>query len=333
MNNPAIRKLFYYFIPHFENQFQPYFLRPKIIILIFVSIIALENLFFITGYYLIPSSNFLANLISQSIVNLTNVNRLNSSLSQLKINPLLSQAAQLKANDMAQKGYFSHNSPENITPWDWFKKVGYDYLYAGENLAINFTDSEEVVNAWLNSESHRQNILNPNFTEIGIGIAKGNYQNQPAIFIVQMFGTPKKIAPLSSSKLETTPSKQIPTENIASKSPAIPTPQFTPISQTQPTPSKIMALNPTLEASLTQVGYKTLVYPFLQKIISNPKATINKILMILAIIILLALILKIFIRIKIQYPLLIANGILVLIVIFSASWINNFLFNVWSNII
>lgn len=91
---------------------------------------------------------------------------------------------------MASKEYFSHNSPEGVTPWHWFKEAGYNFLYAGENLAINFTDSTDVEKAWLESPTHRANIMNVEFREIGMATVKGVYKNYPTIYIVQMFGTP-----------------------------------------------------------------------------------------------------------------------------------------------
>ncbi len=109
---------------------------------------------------------------------------------ELTISDLLTEAAQMKANDMVAKNYFAHNSPEGLTSWYWFDLVGYDYQYAGENLAVNFTESADVNQAWMNSPLHRANILNKKFTEIGIGTATGTYDGRPAIYVVQMFGTP-----------------------------------------------------------------------------------------------------------------------------------------------
>jgi uncharacterized protein YkwD len=134
----------------------------------------------------------LSAIYASVLVNLTNVNRVAANISELKINPVLEEAAQLKANDMAAKGYFAHNTPEGFTPWYWFDQAGYKYTYAGENLAVNFVDSEDVETAWMNSRGHFLNIMNPKFTEIGIATSTGVYKGQQAIFVVQMFGTPAK---------------------------------------------------------------------------------------------------------------------------------------------
>ncbi len=132
----------------------------------------------------------LSAIYASVLVNLTNQNRIAANISELKINPLLEKAAQMKADDMATRSYFAHNTPEGKTPWYWFELVGYKYLYAGENLAVNFENSEDVETAWMNSRGHFLNIMNPKFTEIGIATSTGFYKNRQAIFVVQMFGSP-----------------------------------------------------------------------------------------------------------------------------------------------
>ncbi len=90
---------------------------------------------------------------------------------------------------MAENEYFAHTSPEGVTPWYWFEKVGYDYNFAGENLAVNFTEAERVDQAWMDSPSHRRNIINERFEDIGIATAEGRYRGRRAYFVVQLFGT------------------------------------------------------------------------------------------------------------------------------------------------
>mgnify|MGYP001415305111 CR=1 FL=1 len=351
-NNKVLKNLRNCFIPNTENEFQPKILKPKAAFFIFLLVIIIENLFFLTSYLLIPYSDFLANLIGQTIADLTNSNRLNYNIPPLKINPLLSQAAQLKAEDMAQKGYFNHVSPDNITPWYWLDRVGYKYISAGENLAINFTDSEEVVKAWLDSETHRQNILNQNFTEIGIGIAKGTYQDKPAIFIVQMFGTPE----VSYVSQNSFPSSNPSSDNHPVLSPTTnqkpsPFPSTPSNSKTKPlqsaNPSFIPSVAPTTITNPSNlninensnvksemvINNKIANISLFQKIITNPLETTNTILKIFAILIIVSLIFKIFIQIKTQFPLLIVNGALLLIIIFSALWVNNYLFGIWAKTI
>ena len=90
---------------------------------------------------------------------------------------------------MIKNDYFAHTSPQGISPWYWYDKDNYDYKYAGENLAINFLKAEDQQKAWMDSPTHRKNIFNPNYQEIGVAVAAGEINNQTAIITVQEFGT------------------------------------------------------------------------------------------------------------------------------------------------
>lgn len=124
----------------------------------------------------------------------TNRARAAEALPPLARSERLDRAAQMKADHMAAQGYFAHWSPDGVSPWYWFGEAGYRYVHAGENLAVHFTDSSAVVDAWLGSPSHRANILNGNYREIGIGTAKGRYEGFDTVFVVQMFGAPAAAA-------------------------------------------------------------------------------------------------------------------------------------------
>lgn len=159
--------------------------------MIAISILALSALG-VAAFYsrtFLMSEN-LAAVIASVLVDLTNDDREDQGLHTLTVNPLLVAAAQAKANDMAENGYFAHNSPDGKTPWYWLKGAGYSFTNAGENLAVNFNDSEDVEEAWMESPSHRENIVNEKFTEIGIATAVGTYKGKKATFVVQMFGRP-----------------------------------------------------------------------------------------------------------------------------------------------
>jgi uncharacterized protein YkwD len=131
-----------------------------------------------------------AAVVTATLVSLTNESRADKNLYGLQESDALTRAAQAKADDMASKGYFSHSSPYGKLFWEWIREAGYGYSYAGENLAISFSDSEEIIDAWLDSPSHRANVLSTNFSEIGVATATGTYKGRPTTFVVQMFGTP-----------------------------------------------------------------------------------------------------------------------------------------------
>ena len=151
------------------------------------------GLFLVSGFHKIAlRSSEVAAVVSAILVDLANGDRVEGGLDELAINPILVAVAQAKANDMAMSGYFAHVSPEGIDPWHWFQEEGYEYEHAGENLAIDFSDSSDVERAWMNSPTHRDNILSGNFTEIGIATAQGMYQGRETTFVVQAFGAPSR---------------------------------------------------------------------------------------------------------------------------------------------
>ncbi|MDB5188100.1 MAG: hypothetical protein JWO50_620 [Candidatus Kaiserbacteria bacterium] len=135
-----------------------------------------------------------ASVLPATLTDLTNSERVQNSEPTLVLNDVLTRAAQAKADDMALHQYFAHNSPDGREPWWWFGQAGYAYSYAGENLAIDFSDSREVVDAWMNSPKHRENILKGQYTQIGIGIAQGMYEGHSTVYVVQFFGTPAPVA-------------------------------------------------------------------------------------------------------------------------------------------
>lgn len=125
----------------------------------------------------------------QKVIDLTNADRTEKGLSILAENDKLKKAAEDKAEDMIRKNYFSHNSPEGVTPWHWIEEEKYDYDYAGENLAMDFTTAEKMNEAWLASPTHRANVLNEKYKDIGIAIKEGMINGHSTINVVQMFGS------------------------------------------------------------------------------------------------------------------------------------------------
>jgi uncharacterized protein YkwD len=161
-----------------------------------------------------------AAVITSVLADLANTDRGLNHVGNLSVSPELTRIAQEKANDMAQKGYFAHNAPDGKTPWYWYQKEGYSFSYAGENLAIDFSDSAEVERAWMQSPTHRANLLNTHFTEVGIATAVGTYQGHTTTFVVEEFGTPSRtstpapvasVVPADASQIATAETKVTPT--------------------------------------------------------------------------------------------------------------------------
>ena len=125
----------------------------------------------------------------KKVIELVNASRIMNNLDPLIENEKLSSAAAKKVQDMIANDYFAHTSPQKITPWYWFKNAGYDYKYAGENLAENFLSAEKQHQAWMDSRTHKENILNRNFKEIGAAVVKRNIGGDDSFIAVQFFGT------------------------------------------------------------------------------------------------------------------------------------------------
>ena len=158
---------------------------------IFGTLIVIEIISFLLPTITVLNTNKgTATVLPAVLSALTNEKRVEEELSTLSENDLLNKAASMKAMDMAQGGYFAHTSPEGKTPWYWLDRVGYKYRYAGENLAINFSESRDITDAWMASSTHKENIINENYTEVGTGVALGDYEGKKAVFIVQVYANP-----------------------------------------------------------------------------------------------------------------------------------------------
>jgi len=190
------------FTPHSSNNHKARILHPASLS-VFV-VLFLTGQFFLNFFALVSPSvlGYASNISPEKIIELTNQRRLELGLAPLVNNPLLNEVAQRKAADMFAFNYWAHTSPSGRDPWSFFKEVGYKYIYAGENLARDFMDSTSVVEAWMNSPTHKDNIVNPSYKEIGVAVVNGTLNGVETTLVVQVFGTPpptvvvqRKIAP------------------------------------------------------------------------------------------------------------------------------------------
>lgn len=160
---------------------------------------------------------YATNVSKDSLLQLTNQQRTNNNREPLRISKDLNEAAQAKAQDMVKKNYWSHTSPNGKSPWVFVADSGYTYQKAGENLAYGFVTSEQVVAGWMNSRSHRANVLDQHYKDVGFGFADSeNFDgNGPATIVVAMYATP--IAAMADSK-------QLSPENLAADTGTTPVP-------------------------------------------------------------------------------------------------------------
>lgn len=170
----------------------------------------------------------------------TNTQRAANGQSALSLNSKLNSAAQAKANDMVARNYWSHNTPDGQEPWIFIDATGYSYTKAGENLAYGFLDSDSTVNGWMNSPSHKANMLDSSFTDVGFGFANSSNFNDsgPETVVVAMYGRPQSLGV----------SNQQPAQPVAqaTPTPSAPTPAPKPSPVTQPQP---VDTTPPIEAS------------------------------------------------------------------------------------
>ena len=183
------RRFHHYFIPSVHNGYKPHFIRHPALHFYSGALIAVKIFVLAFLFITFPTVAQSSTVTSSRIIELTNNARVEQSLPVLVRSSVLDQSAMMKAQDMLAKNYFAHDSPvDGAKPWEWFKAAGYNYTFAGENLAMNFSEAEEAVNAWLDSPSHQANIMNNNYDEIGVAVVVGEIDGQTTTLVVQHFG-------------------------------------------------------------------------------------------------------------------------------------------------
>ncbi len=187
----------------------------------------------------------------------TNQQRISNGLEPLTMNSQLADAARRKAADMFAKNYWAHFAPDGSTsPWQFIRSAGYDYQFAGENLAKGFTDSGSIVNAWMNSPTHRENMLNGRYREVGFAIVPGVLNGEDTVLVVQMFGAlPGEASVPSVTGEEVQPQAALPT--------AVPTAIITqaPVQEVKSTASNLK--NPIVSSEATSKTILTVVLSFI----------------------------------------------------------------------
>ncbi|KKR55940.1 hypothetical protein A2434_01985 [Candidatus Woesebacteria bacterium RIFOXYC1_FULL_41_14] len=232
-----IRVLRHYFLPHESNNQKAKILHPDSLFVMAIGLIGFQLILSLAGNSFPKVLGYAANISPEEVIRLTNVKRAENGLAPLAQNSTLSQAALAKGNDMLSKGYWAHFAPDGTSPWTFFLNFGYKYKYAGENLARDFSDASSAVNAWMNSPTHRENILNANYQDIGIGVVEGNLLGADTTIIVQFFGAQLagnvSNVPEAKAKAPTTTSVPKPAPQVVSTPSPSPTPVVTP----SPTPT------------------------------------------------------------------------------------------------
>jgi hypothetical protein len=252
----------HFFLPHHTNN-----QRAKILHSSSLSILVLVLIVFQLGIDQVgrnfPAILGYASQISPTeVVRLTNEERMKNGLASVNLDSQLSAAAAQKASDMFARDYWAHVSPVGTQPWYFITQSGYSYRYAGENLARDFSDPGSVVTAWMNSPTHKDNLLNSKYQDVGVAVVDGKLGGQETTLVVQMFGTRIASAPavggtsaftVKASEAKTT-LQPVPTVAVSE---VLPTPTPTRILQ-----AYVQPLNPLSASSGGNIAQTSITNPF-----------------------------------------------------------------------
>lgn len=208
------RSLSHYFIPQERNNHRAALLRVNTILILIAFYLLNHSIIKFIAFVKPGILGYSSEITANKILDQTNQERQNIGLVPLKYNSALSDSATKKAQDMFNLNYWSHNSPSGKVPWDFFKESGYQYKVAGENLARDFYDTDSLIKAWMNSPTHRANITNNKYQEIGIGVVDGILGGIKTTLVVQHFASPVNAV----AGQTVTKNNNSPFENIENKS-------------------------------------------------------------------------------------------------------------------
>ncbi len=249
--------LHHFFLPHPGNNYKARLLHPSslsiLVALFLIGQFGLNFFIFFSPHVL----GFASDISPERVIELTNQKRLESGLPPLRYNQTLTLAALAKAGDMFAFDYWSHISPSGRDPWVFFNEAGYDYLHAGENLARDFYTNEAVVEAWMASPTHRENILSGKYEEIGLAVVNGTLEGVETTLVVQLFGTPTPAPAPETSPLPITPVEALEVSSRLGEASA--TQEATASSPTTPIPPTTTALT---QASGEERSNPPLLSPF-----------------------------------------------------------------------
>lgn len=178
----------HWFIPHRQTHQKAHLLHWHFLIIYLLLFLVLRVGIDLISIYQPGVLGTNSQITKERVIELSNREREDKGLPPLQMNDQLNQAAEAKAANMLTENYWAHFAPSGKDPWGFILSSGYKFSYAGENLARNFYTSEDVVKAWMNSPSHRDNIVNQNYQEIGVAVVDGVLLGQKTTLVVQMFG-------------------------------------------------------------------------------------------------------------------------------------------------
>ena len=191
----------HWFLPHKDTHQKATLISWEGMVIYILLFMLLQVSFHIAGFLSPGILGTSSNITQAQIIELTNKEREKVGLAPLVANTALDTAAKDKAANIFSENYWAHFAPSGKTPWDFILGSGYKFSFAGENLAKNFYSPDEVVKAWMDSSTHKENLLNPRYKDIGIAVEDGILNGQKTTLVVQMFGTTTAFANIPTVKV------------------------------------------------------------------------------------------------------------------------------------
>jgi hypothetical protein len=187
-------------VPHKANEYRPHLIRVHGIVAVLVVALVIQLAYSVVTTGKMSVLGAASDIQTAELLVDTNAEREKAGLRPLEINALLSEAAFLKAQNMLDEQYWAHVSPSGAQPWKWFADAGYHYNYAGENLAKNYPTAGATIDAWMNSPTHRENILKGAYLDVGFAVLEGTLEGEETVLVVAMYGAPVTQAGAAPSK-------------------------------------------------------------------------------------------------------------------------------------
>jgi hypothetical protein len=231
--------LHHLFLPHESNNQRAKLLHPSAISLIISFLVIIQLLLSQASNHYPQLLGYASHISPADVIRLTNVERMSHGLSPLQEHSQLDLAAAHKASDMFARDYWAHVSPVGTQPWFFITDAGYSYRYAGENLARDFQDAPSVIKGWMDSPSHRDNLLNARYQDIGVAVVDGKLGGRETTLVVQMLGARLNAAPSVSNNASFTVK--------AAESGSTPSP----VPSVSPTPVPQVSVNLSTPADIT----------------------------------------------------------------------------------
>lgn len=206
-------KLRHFFLPHPETHKKAHLISSWALAVYLILFLFLYSGIESVNYYQPGVLGVESSINQQELIRLTNVERQKNGLGPVFEDSRLNAAAMEKAKNMFAENYWAHFSPSGKDPWEFINGAGYQFSYAGENLAKSFYESDEVVKAWMNSKTHKENILNKHYQNIGIAVLEGTLNGEKTTLVVQEFGRPVETAIAVNSLKPAVRSAQTPAQS------------------------------------------------------------------------------------------------------------------------